>query len=394
MYATIIGNVGVLVQKLSASNTRYAEKMSAMQGYMKLRKLPKGLQHKVQTYYEFSWHRLGGFDETSLLNELPFMLRNEIIQVVHHDIIHKSRFFATCSSRSITAITGVLTPLAVLPNTVLLKWSEYGSECFFLKKGSVELFDEERVCTGVIHDGSPDILFGTDSLLNMPYMMTVKTSTYCDFAVLSRSDFAAVQVMAPEIQGVVQAMNDERQAAVLAAQAAMKKLISKQSGSISVGGRNTIHKSGSSFLSLPTRSPSSCNHSCNSNNPSLKILDDNKATAHLTDSINTYQTREEEMVRRLRLIRQDVDQVVFELMDGSLEHKQQPGSPRMGARASHGSSSDNVLPTCTEGGGSESEVEPVATGGRGSASSSETGSVSMTKGQPTRGPHLPNQTHT
>lgn len=89
-YATLFGQVALLVQNFNRSSSRYQEKMDEVNTFMKLYKLPTDVRKRVRNYYDYSFQSLEGQKVTADLTE---SLRTEIFVVQYLDMISKVKMF-------------------------------------------------------------------------------------------------------------------------------------------------------------------------------------------------------------------------------------------------------------------------------------------------------------
>lgn len=224
VYAVIIGSVSQLVSKLTASQQRYDEKIDSVVEYMACRKIPVQLQTQIKLFHQISWHRLGGYDENDILSELPFNLRHEMQNILHGDLLKRVGIFDKAGDRAVYGIINKMQPAVCGPKTIVVKQGNYGDELYILKKGVAEQIDENRIVIGLVTESGKGSCFGTDALLNQPYMLTVRSTGYCDLSVLTRTDFMTVmEDDNPELMEVVKELNNDRQARIEQQQKAAAK---------------------------------------------------------------------------------------------------------------------------------------------------------------------------
>lgn len=82
VYATIFGNVAILLQSLGRLDTIFKTKMETVNFYMDELDLPPAMQVRVRNYYTFLWARHKSFSSSNQLEELPPSLTNQIAQSV------------------------------------------------------------------------------------------------------------------------------------------------------------------------------------------------------------------------------------------------------------------------------------------------------------------------
>lgn len=84
IYATIFGNVTILIETLGRSEAIYNEKMENINFYMQDLDLPHNMQEKVRQYYNLLWTRNRNFTNTNVLADLPASFQHEIAGYADH----------------------------------------------------------------------------------------------------------------------------------------------------------------------------------------------------------------------------------------------------------------------------------------------------------------------
>jgi hypothetical protein len=97
LYATVFGQISLLIKNLNAQTTPFYEKMDYINTRMELMGLEKPLRKRVSEYYKFMWKRLKTINKfgegTSFLDSLPYNLRANIAMERHRHVVRKVHFF-------------------------------------------------------------------------------------------------------------------------------------------------------------------------------------------------------------------------------------------------------------------------------------------------------------
>ena len=75
MYGLVIGNIANLIANIDVAKTQYKEKMDRINAFLKYRSIPPRLQQKINDYYDYLWESRRGYDESSVLGDLPGPLK-------------------------------------------------------------------------------------------------------------------------------------------------------------------------------------------------------------------------------------------------------------------------------------------------------------------------------
>ena len=74
----------------------YKRKLVIAKMYMKHCNMDKTLVNKVTSYYDYLWSRHDAIDEESIMDELPWPLRQQVTIRLHCTKIDTIPFFSTC----------------------------------------------------------------------------------------------------------------------------------------------------------------------------------------------------------------------------------------------------------------------------------------------------------
>ena len=219
VYATIFGNVAILLQSLGRLDTIFKTKMETVNFYMDELDLPPAMQVRVRNYYTFLWARHKSFSSSNQLEELPPSLTNQIAQSVggagsargnstglhcaswfwlfacswslrsrsraplarglcfsslcvfslssflHQDTIDRCEIFKNADESFLRSVTTRLKFCVSLPGDFVFKEDEAGDKIYFLRKGRIEISTEEDGTLTLLEEGA---YFGEISLVLPP----------------------------------------------------------------------------------------------------------------------------------------------------------------------------------------------------------------------------------
>ena len=94
---TVIGNAASLLSKLDGAQAQYVVTMEGLEAFLRYRHVPEHLQHHIFDYYKYLWENRMGYDETSVLEDLPPALRRELSLVLKRDLVKKVSFLRDAS---------------------------------------------------------------------------------------------------------------------------------------------------------------------------------------------------------------------------------------------------------------------------------------------------------
>uniref|UniRef100_A0A8C0ASB6 Uncharacterized protein n=1 Tax=Buteo japonicus TaxID=224669 RepID=A0A8C0ASB6_9AVES len=122
-FSIMIGQMRDVVGAATAGQTYYRSCMDSTIKYMNFYKIPRTVQNRVKTWYEYTWHSQGMLDESELLVQLPDKMRLDIAIDVNYNIVSKVALFQGCDRQMIFDMLKRLRSVVYLPNDYVCKKS-------------------------------------------------------------------------------------------------------------------------------------------------------------------------------------------------------------------------------------------------------------------------------
>ena len=116
MYGLVIGNIANLLANIDVAKTQYKEKLDKVNTFLKYRNIPYQLQRKINDYYNYLWESRRGYDESSVLADLPAPLKESVSLFLNKDIIEKVPIFDAASEDLIKDIIMNMSPVVFTPD--------------------------------------------------------------------------------------------------------------------------------------------------------------------------------------------------------------------------------------------------------------------------------------
>ncbi|MDX9802116.1 MAG: ion transporter [Spirochaetia bacterium] len=209
LYGFIIGNIANLIANLDIARAQQREKIEKINTFMQYRNLPSDLQKKVNDYYNYIWETRRGYDESSVLHELPASLKTNISIFLNKEMIEKVPLFRGAGDALIRDIIMNLEPVVYTPDDYVVKKGEMGYDMYFISRGSVDVVSEdEKIVYATLSSGH---FFGEIALLlSTPRTATIKTKEYCDLYRLNKDIFDRVLERYPVFAEKIKDMADKR----------------------------------------------------------------------------------------------------------------------------------------------------------------------------------------
>ncbi|MDA3959123.1 ion transporter [Oceanispirochaeta sp.] len=211
MYGFIIGNIANIIANIDIAKSQYQEKMEKVTTFLRYKNIPHDLKNKIGDYYDYLWDSRRGYDESSILQDLPKPLKTSVSLFLNRGIIQKVPIFQGANEEFIKEIILNLQPVIFTPGDSVVIKGEIGYEMYFISRGSVDVVSEdESVVYATLGSGS---FFGEIALLlSAPRNATIKAKDYCDCYSLDKDTFDQILVRFPEFAVKIREMAEKRRA--------------------------------------------------------------------------------------------------------------------------------------------------------------------------------------
>jgi Cyclic nucleotide-binding domain/Ion channel len=209
VYGYVIGNVTNLVANIDLAKTHYREKMERLAAFMRYRNIPPTLQRRLRDYHAYLWENRLGYDESTILAELPDSLRTEVALFLRRDFIEHAPLFQGASHELVREMALQLRPVVFTPGDFIFRMGQYGYNMYFISRGTVEILAPDG--TTVITTLTDGQFFGELALLfSQPRTASVRAVDYCDLYTLDKDTFDQVLTRYPEFAAHIKEVADER----------------------------------------------------------------------------------------------------------------------------------------------------------------------------------------
>ncbi|KAI4558876.1 hypothetical protein MJT46_013518 [Ovis ammon polii x Ovis aries] len=202
-FSVMIGQMRDVVGAATAGQTYYRSCMDSTVKYMNFYKIPRSVQNRVKTWYEYTWHSQGMLDESELMVQLPDKMRLDLAIDVNYSIVSKVALFQGCDRQMIFDMLKRLRSVVYLPNDYVCKKGEIGREMYIIQAGQVQVLggpDGKSVLV-TLKAGS---VFGEISLLAVGggnrRTANVVAHGFTNLFILDKKDLNEILVHYPESQ--------------------------------------------------------------------------------------------------------------------------------------------------------------------------------------------------
>ncbi|NXX06927.1 CNGB3 protein, partial [Larus smithsonianus] len=133
----------------TAGQNYYRSCMDNTVSYMNTYSIPRIVQNRVRTWYEYTWDSQGMLDESELLEQMPTKMQLAIAIDVNFAIVNKVDLFKAssftgecrngCDTQMIYDMLLRLKSIVYLPGDYVCKKGEIGREMYIIKQGEVQV---------------------------------------------------------------------------------------------------------------------------------------------------------------------------------------------------------------------------------------------------------------
>jgi voltage-gated potassium channel len=209
VYGYVIGNVASLLANIDVAKSHYLEKMERLAAFMRYRNIPPILQRRLRDYYTYLWENRLGYDESTVMAELPDSLRTEVALFLRRGFIEHAPLFRGASHELIREIALQLRSVVFTPGDYIIRAGHYGRHMYFISRGTVEIIAaDDHTVMNTLHDGD---FFGELALLfSQPRTASVRAVDYCDLYALDKDTFDHVLARYPNFAAHIREMAERR----------------------------------------------------------------------------------------------------------------------------------------------------------------------------------------
>lgn len=188
VYGYVVGNVASLLTNLDMARRHYMESMERLGAFVRYRNIPLDLQRRLRDYYAYLWENRMGYDEATVMADLPHGLRTEVALYLRRDFIERAPLFKNASHELVRELALQLRPVVYTPGDYVFRAGHHGRQMYFIGRGQVEVIAADgHTVVATLKDGD---FFGELALLfSQPRNASVRAVDYCDLYSLDKDTF-------------------------------------------------------------------------------------------------------------------------------------------------------------------------------------------------------------
>ncbi|KAM9487762.1 cyclic nucleotide-gated channel beta-3 [Clarias gariepinus] len=208
VFSSLIGQMRDVIGAATAGQTYFRSSMDACVAYMVTNRIPKHVQHRVRTWYNYTWDSQGMLDESELLVQMPLVMRTAIAVDINLTTFQKIDLFKGCDNQMLVDMLLRLQSIVYLPGDFVCKKGDIGKEMYIIKAGEVQVVGgpDNKIVFVTLKAGC---VFGEISLLQSSAnggnrrTANVAAHGFANLFVLDKKDLHDILVHYPESQKVL-----------------------------------------------------------------------------------------------------------------------------------------------------------------------------------------------
>jgi hypothetical protein len=211
VFGFILSNVASLLSRSDANREHHMNNLDKIDTFMHTHRIPSELRAKTRGYYHYLWTHKKGYQDRSLLEDLPVKLQSELLFFINRSIIEKVPFLKNANPEMIEALMDRLEPRIFVPGERVFRAGDPGDALYFIQSGDVEILSADGIPLARLTDGA---FFGEMALLtDRPRSASAVAVSYCDAYLLHCESFNAVVNAHPDFKHHIEKVMSDRKTA-------------------------------------------------------------------------------------------------------------------------------------------------------------------------------------
>ena len=208
VFGFVVSNVASLLSRLDAAREHHIDSVDKIETYMRSHGIPHELRAKVRGYYHYLWKNHKGYQDQTLLQDLPAKMQSEMFFHINRSIIEKVPFLQGADQDLLEDLMNALKPRIFVPGERIFHFGEPGDAMYFIQSGKVDILGRNQQRVARLENGS---YFGEMALVTQGNRSaTARAETYTSAYVLKKESFEQVIAAYPEFREHVEQTAQQR----------------------------------------------------------------------------------------------------------------------------------------------------------------------------------------
>ncbi|KAM6908073.1 cyclic nucleotide-gated channel beta-3-like [Lycodopsis pacificus] len=208
VFSSLIGQMRDVIGAATAGKTYFRTSMDGCVDYMNTYGIPKSVQNRIRTWYNYTWAAQGMLNESELLDSMPLVMKTAIAVDINLTTFQKIALFQGCDQQMLVDMLLRLKSIVYLPGDFVVKKGDIGKEMYVIKSGAVQVVGgpDNSIVFVTLKAGC---VFGEISLLQSAKnggnrrTANVKAHGFVNLFVLEKKDLFDILIHYPESQKVL-----------------------------------------------------------------------------------------------------------------------------------------------------------------------------------------------
>ncbi|KAG6450433.1 hypothetical protein O3G_MSEX006551 [Manduca sexta] len=135
VFALLIGQIRDIIATATRARAEYRKTVDGCSRYLRRLNMPVALQRRVTLWFTYTWSQQRCFDESRILNSLPFNMKRDVALAVHMSTLSKVQLFRDCSDSLLRDLVLQLRPVSFLPGDLVVRRGDVGHQMYIIKSG-------------------------------------------------------------------------------------------------------------------------------------------------------------------------------------------------------------------------------------------------------------------
>lgn len=208
VFGFILSNVAGLLARSDAAREHHMDNLDRVETFMRLHRTPDELRSKIRSYYHYMWVNKKGYQDDTLMGDLPAKIQSELILHINRPIIQKVSFLQDADSELLEELMHEMKPRVFVPGERIFKAGDEGDALYFIQSGAVEIVSRENNLIATLGEGA---CFGEMALIsNSPRSATARAAGFTDTFVLHKEAFDRVTRTHPQFRDHLHEVMNQR----------------------------------------------------------------------------------------------------------------------------------------------------------------------------------------
>uniref|UniRef100_A0A8C6TK13 Cyclic nucleotide gated channel subunit beta 3, tandem duplicate 1 n=1 Tax=Neogobius melanostomus TaxID=47308 RepID=A0A8C6TK13_9GOBI len=209
VFSSLIGQMRDVIGAATAAQAYFRASMDGCVSYMNANHIPKMVQNRVRTWYNYTWTAQGMLDESELLDKMPLVMKIAIAVDINLATFQKIDLFKGCDNQMLVDMLLRLKSIVYLPGDFVVRKGDIGKEMYVIKSGAVQVSQFPHLTYHLTLLKTNTGLFSCHSLLQSAKdggnrrTANVKAHGFANLFVLEKKDLFDILVHYPESQKVL-----------------------------------------------------------------------------------------------------------------------------------------------------------------------------------------------